>query len=268
MNRKTNFFLRRTTSSLRMLPSFINIGEAKCGTTSLFNYMIQHPNILPSFKKEAHFFDLTFDKGINFYKSFFPIQITNQNCITGEKTPYYLSHPLVADRIAKTFPFIKLILLLRNPIDRAFSHYHQQFSRNYETLSFENALKEEESRLKGEEEKMIKDHFYQSYPHRHYSYLKRGRYFEHISKWLKYFKKDQFLILTTEELNQDPQKTMNKIFDYLQLSSFNIKIISKSKKGTYKDQMDDKTRKDLIEYFKPYNENLYKFMNKDFGWCK
>jgi len=266
MNRKTNLILRRVTSLFRMMPTFINIGEAKCGTTSLYNYTIKHPNILPAFKKEVHFFDLSFDKGINYYRSFFPTSLKNKECITGEKTPYYLIHPLVPKRIAETFPLVKLILLLRNPIDRAFSHYHQQFSRNYETMSFEDAIKNEESRLEGEEEKMIDNSHYQSYSHRHHSYLKRGRYYQNIKKWLEYFPKNQFLILTTEELKVNPNETMNRVFDFLELSSYEIKEIPKVKVGTYTENMNKETRSKLEEYFKPHNEELYKFLNKDLGW--
>ena len=266
MNRKTNLLLRRATSLLRMLPSFINIGEAKCGTTSLYDYTVKHPNILPAFKKEVHFFDLSFEKGLNYYKSFFPTSLKNNECITGEKTPYYLSHPLVPKRISDTLPSVKFILLLRNPIDRAFSQYHQQFSRNYETMSFEDAIKNEEKRLDGEEEKMIKNSKYQSYSHRHHSYLKRGRYYEHIMRWLEYFPKDQFLILTTEELDDNPKEIMNQVYDFLELPSFDVPIIPKSKKGTYKEKMNPETRLQLFEYFKPHNEELYKFLQKDLGW--
>jgi hypothetical protein len=122
---------RTATSRLRLLPNFIIIGSARSGTTSLYNYLVQHPGIAPALRKEVHFFDYNYQRGCSWYQGQFPTHpymhymqtIHRQAMITGEASPYYLFHPYVPQRVAQLLPEIKLIALLRNPIERAFSHY-------------------------------------------------------------------------------------------------------------------------------------------------
>src|SRR5579863_6754349 len=124
--------VRAASSRIRLLPDFMIIGTQKGGTTSLYNYLIDHPNISSIFKKEPHFFDFNFYKGVSWYRAHFPSllekyyseRVHGQKFITGEASPYYLYHPLVPQRIKETMPtaYTKFIVLLRNPIDRAYSH--------------------------------------------------------------------------------------------------------------------------------------------------
>lgn len=123
--------IRWITAPLRTLPEFIIIGAQKAGTTSLYNYLIEHPSIFPAFKKEVLYFDVNYRKGIHWYKSFFPTTIfkfliskySNRRFITGEASPYYILYPHAAKRIHSTLPKVKIIILLRNPINRSFSQY-------------------------------------------------------------------------------------------------------------------------------------------------
>src|SRR5437868_6286833 len=119
---------RATTNWMRLVPDFIIIGAQKGGTTSLYNYLITHPGIAPIYVKEPHFFDTSFSKGLVWYRSHFPTRLEKYyaqhfhklDFITGEASPYYLFHPLAPERVAKTLPHVKLILVLRNPVDRAY----------------------------------------------------------------------------------------------------------------------------------------------------
>ena len=165
---------RVTTSPLRMMPDFIIIGTQKGGTTSLYRYLIDHPNIAPIYIKEPHYFDIHFHKGIGWYRSHFPTavekyyarHVEKHDLITGEASPYYLFHPRAPQRVAKTLPKAKLIILLRNPVDRAYSQYqHQLRQPGVEPLSFEEAIAYEEKRLAGEEEKILRDEKYDSFNH-------------------------------------------------------------------------------------------------------
>ena len=155
------------TGPIRVLPDFIVIGCQKCATTSLYDYLIQHPNISSATEKEIHFFDSNYNVGITWYRSFFPTVFSKQfsklrkeKFVTGEASPMYIFNPIVSKRILSILPNVKLIAILRNPIDRAYSHYNMQVKNGYETLSFEEAIKNEEKRIMGEREKEEQDENY------------------------------------------------------------------------------------------------------------
>ena len=118
---------RELTAPFRGLPSALVIGAQRSGTTSIFNYLIQHPDVVAPLGKEIHYFDLHYDQGVRFYRGRFPYSHRLRNgAITLDATPYYLVHPLAPERAAGLLPDIKLIALLRNPIERAFSHYQHE----------------------------------------------------------------------------------------------------------------------------------------------
>ena len=182
------------TSQKRLLPEFIIIGSQRSGTTSLYNYLAGHPYVLPAIVKEVHFFDLAFNNGLNWYRGHFPFTTNGkdgQRIITGEASPYYIFHPHAPGRIARIFPGMKIILLLRNPVDRAFSHYQHEASLGFERLPFDEAVEKESSRLQGEIEKMEQDENYRSFNHQHYSYLSRGIDADQVKTWMKYFPKNR-----------------------------------------------------------------------------
>ena len=266
---------RATTHPLRMLPHFMIIGTQKGGTTSLYQYLIEHPCIAPIWIKEPHFFDIYFYKGVHWYRSHFPTtveqyyarHIQKHDLITGEASPYYLFHPQAAQRVAKTLPRAKFILLLRNPVDRAYSQYqHQTRQEGVEPLSFEEALASEEQRLAGEEEKILRDETYFSFNHRHYSYLARSKYIEQLPAWMDVFPREQFLILRSEDLYTDPKAIVKQTLDFLGLPSSYLKQEYKPFNDAKYAKMAPATRERLLAYFKPYNDRLYDYLGRDFGW--
>jgi hypothetical protein len=168
------------------LPDFIIIGAQRCGTTSLYNYLTQHPLILSALRKEVHYFDNNFHKGVSWYQAFFPLislrngyakilSIDNSH-LTGEATPYYLFHPLTPKRIAGLLPQVKLIVILRNPVDRAYSHFLHATRMGFETLSFKEAIAREAERVAAEEARLLDDQSYYSFEHQRFSYIHRGIY--------------------------------------------------------------------------------------------
>jgi len=268
---------RATTNPIRMMPHFMIIGTQKGGTTSLYQYLIQHPCIAPIWIKEPHFFDIYFYKGLPWYRSHFPTtvqqyysrHIQKHDLITGEASPYYLFHPQAAKRVAKTLPKAKLIIILRNPVDRAYSQYqHQTRQEGVEPLSFEDALANEEKRLAGEEEKILTDEKYFSFNHRHYSYLARSKYIEQLPAWMELFPKEQFLILRSEDLYTEPKAVVKQTLDYLNLPSSHLSQKYKPFNDAKYTKMAPETRARLVEYFKPYNARLYDYLGQDFGWDK
>jgi hypothetical protein len=258
---------REFTANDRVLPDFIIAGVQKGGTSSLFNYLTQHPNIIPGYKKEVKFFDGNFHKGINWYRFNFPLitQMEDAEQQTGEASPSYVFHPLVPQRIKESLPNIKLIILLRNPVARAYSHYQGNLRRGHENKSFEEAIELEQSRLEGEKEAIIADQYYPMYKYLVYSYLARGVYIDQIKNWLQSFPREQILILRSEDLFSNPQGVYSQVLHYLGLPDWQLSSFEIVNYGRYK-EMASETEIKLRQYFNPYNQELYSFLGKNFGW--
>jgi hypothetical protein len=269
-NRRLFFWwlFHRISSPLRVLPDFIIIGTMKGGTTSMFQYLALHPHVHPPFRKEIKYFDIHYPKGLGWYRSHFPLWLKMRDGgLTGEATPYYLFHPLAAARMANVLPKVKLILMLRNPVDRTYSHYNHMLRVGREPLPFEEAIAAEPERINGEDEKIVADPNYSTFMHGHYSYLARSRYVEHLPRWLEVFPREQILILPSEEQTRAPAVTFQKALDFLGLNAWQPKNFEIFKRGSY-EKMPVDTRKKLVNYFRPYNQQLYDLLGMKFDWDK
>ncbi len=276
---------RTMTNELRLLPDFLIIGGQRCGTSSLYYYLTEHPGIISASTKETHFFDESFSKGIGWYRAQFPssfqkMYVTNvlkRDFLTGEGTPYYILYPHAPRRTFEIVPHVKLIALLRNPVERAHSQYWIEVKAGFETLSFEEAIRTEHERIAGELEKMQQDEHYYSHGFRHFSYLTRGIYVDQLQNWLRYYPREQLLVLKSEDLYSNPAETMQKTLKFLGVAQIELNKQYKnyrrpSKKGYRKQvvppKMDAKMREYLVEYFRPHNARLYEFLGVDLGWDK
>lgn len=265
---------RGLTSPARLLPDFLIIGGKKCGTSSLYNYLAEHPGVAPAFRKEVHFFDNSSKAGSLRYRAYFPSSVyrsyvrhrRGSGFITGEATPYYLFYPLAPKRVRQMVPEARLIVLLRNPVDRAYSHYHHEVRRGTEDATFEQAIEREAERLGGEREEMLRNGGYDSLSHRRYSYLSRGVYVDQLRNWRDYFPEEQILILKSEDLYSDPASIVEQSLDFLGLPAAGSGQYGAVNRGGYRQQMEAATREYLADYFKPHNERLYDYLGKDFGW--
>lgn len=246
------------------MPDFIIIGTQKGGTTSLYNYLIQHPQIVSAVTKEVHFFDLNFHKGKDWYFAQFPQPVDlPSNCLTGEATPYYLFHPLVSQRVYQMLPQVKLIVLLRDPVARAISHHAHEVRLNYEHLPLEEAIATEPARLQGEVEKLLSGEIDYSFNHQHYSYLSRGIYVDQLKAWMNFFPREQFLIIKSEELYSNPSAILNQVFDFLELPTYQLSDYGKYNAGNYPG-IGAATHQHLKEYFQPYNQSLEDYLGRKF----
>ena len=217
--------------------------------------------------REIFYFDKHYDKGMKWYKNQF-LEKPDSSYIIGDKGPDYMLHPTIAERVHKNFPKIKLIVVLRNPIDRSNSQFWFNKRRNLEPIeTFEEAILCEPELIAGEIEKQIADPFYISWKHRRSSYLARSRYAEQLERWLALFPRDQLLVVNASDIRQEPQKTMNTVFSYLGLKPFSVSTENAEKNSDYP-VMNPETRKSLIEYFKPYNEQLEQLLDCKFNWDK
>ena len=267
-----NFYKRNIfgiSGPLRVLPDFIIIGSMKCGTPSRYYDICEHPCVSAAAYDEIGFFDSNFHLGLNWYRSMFPrkkqiedIRRKEGAAITGEDTPFYFWNPIAAKRIQKILPNIKLIIILRNPIDRAYSEYQDLVSRESNSPSFETFIENEiNTRKKGI---IITEENFEIF-NQNDSYLLKGIYIDQLKIWAGLFPKEQIFTLSTESLNSDPTASMESVFQYLNLPDYKIKKPQHQKQKKYT-PMDSQTRKLLIEFFKPHNERLFKFIGKEFDW--
>lgn len=263
----------KVTHHLHTYPTYLIIGAAKCGTSSLHEYLMQHPCVGKVLTKQLHFFDRYFDRGIEWYKACLPFvwkkfyinNIMKKNFATGEATAHYLNHPLSPKRAAQIIPNVKIIVMLRNPIDRTYSHYQMELNNKNENLSFEDAISEEPNRIKGEIEKLEKDetYFSKDYPHR--AYIAGSKYAEQLKRWMDYFPRKQFHFVKTEDFNKNPSKIYNDVLKFLELPNYELSEYTKFRERKYQ-KMNPETRRNLATFFKPYNEELYSLVGTDFKW--
>jgi hypothetical protein len=270
---RTERTLRHLTVPIRSWPDFIIIGTQKGGTTSLYECLVQHPWVVPARVKEIRFFSRHFRKGPAWYRANFPTRLykayakiaLGQKLITGEATPYYMFHPLAPRRISELVPRAKFIALLRSPVDRAYSHYRHVVRKGIETLSFEEAIEAEPARLRGEREKMLADENYRGLKYGFHSYLARGIYVDQLKVWFDLFPREQILILNSERFFGDQATVFRQVLAFLDLPEWKLAEPKKSNSGIYA-LMKPATREKLIEYFNPYNEQLYDLIGQDYNW--
>lgn len=257
-------------------PDFLIIGAQRCGTTQLFQSFAQHPQFIKPSRKEIHFFDIfeNYRRGIDWYCGQFPSALKRWKyslkravtMISGEASPYYFFNPLAAKRIFEALPKMKLILLLRNPVDRAYSQYHHEFKIGFESSrNFEEALSLEEQRLKGEAEKISNAGNYDGLDHRHHSYFSRGIYADQLARWKKYFPEERILILKSEDFFENPQKEFDKVCLFLKITPHKIQNKTIFNLGGYP-PMQKQTREKLARLFAPHNQRLYALLSRNFGW--
>ena len=252
------------SSPFRVLPDLIVIGVVRSGTTSLYHHLSQHPCMKMSAYDELGFFDINYDLGKYWYRSMFPTKFHKEKIIkkygkfmTYDVTPFYIYNEKVPKRIHETLPNSKIIVILRNPIDRAYSNYFI----NKQEKKFEDVIANEKKII----DKIDRTNEEEYYKFVHTSLLARGFYAEQLEKWYKIFSKDHILVIKSEEFARDTKKIMNEIFQFLELKNYNIQDISKKNEIHY-EPIKKETRKDLIEYFRPHNKKLYSLIGRDFDW--
>jgi hypothetical protein len=249
------------------LPDFVIIGEKKCGTTFLYHLLGKHPLVEPAASKELHFFDVHFDEGIEWYRRCFPPPKRRgaRQTVTGEATPY-MSNRHAPGRMAQVVPEARLIALLRNPVERAYSDYQMVARKGRENETFEEAMravaKAHPPDGEGGDRAGSRDG-------RH-RYLFRSVYVDHLLRWMEFFDREQLLVLKSEDFFENPRETLEVVLEFLGLPEWEPEASEleggKRNAGRYEKEMDPVLRKRLEEYFEPHNRRLYDFLGTDFGW--
>jgi len=253
------------TSPFRPLPDFLVLGAQKAGTTALYEYLRRHPQISGPSWKEVSFFDRHWARGESWYRGNFPNVARTRGKHVGEASPSYVFHPLAPQRVQEVVPEARLIVLVRNPVDRALSQYNHEVALGREPLSFEEALDAEEERLRGEQERMAADPRYFSREWWSHTYKARGRYAEQLERWLAVFPREQLLVLPSDDLGSDPARAHAQVLEFLGASPQRLDFYPRVYEREY-EPMNPETRERLAAEFEEPNRRLYELLGRDLGW--
>ena len=258
--------LVRPTARFRPLPDYLILGAQRCGTTSLQSLLCNTPGVVPpTWRKGIHFFDTDYTKGVEWYRTHFPMARSRDGSITGEASPYYLFHPAVSSRIHEVVPDVKMIVLLRDPVERAVSHHKHEVRRGFESLGLEEAINVEPSRLAGEEETLVGDPTARSFNHQHYSYVSRGRYAEQLERYLRLFPRESLLVLESECFWEEPESAIGEVSAFLELDMEGLALPHKN--ATRSSDIPHALRERLNALFAESNSALLPLVGRPFRWA-
>lgn len=270
--------MRQGTPGTRGLPDFLVVGAQRCGTTSLFRALSAHPSVITPVLaiKGAHYFDTHYDRPLRWYAAHFPGAPARrvarwrggQPPLAGEASPYYLFHPAVPSRIARTLPSVRLVVLLRDPVARAVSHYHHMRFEGLEPAeSLEEAIALEPGRLEGEEEHLLRDPGHVSPHHQHHGYVARGHYARQIVCLQSHFPPEQILVMDSQRLFARPERGLGRVLDFLGLPATRGLALPSLNGGSYA-RPAPSTFRELRSRFAPDDEELVRLLGWTPSWLQ
>ncbi len=260
---------RVLTAPLRVLPDYLIIGAQKSGTTTLSDYLWQHPSVACAYQKETHFLDRYHARGERGFRAFFPLRSrmlalrkAQGVAITGDATPYYLFHPQVPTRAKQLVPDAKLIAILRDPAERAFSHFQHEVRKGRETLGFNDAMRREHQIMDSLDQLMESNAAVSNFEHQHLSYLRRGLYWRQLRRWCQHYPRQNLLLLTTAELAREPAAVLARTCEFLGIDASRApRQAIHANRAPQKEELPAEIRARLQEFFAEENRRL----EADFG---
>lgn len=260
---RPDFFQNHWESASVKRPNFLILGTQKGGTTSLYEYLCHHPRVIPNLHKEVDFFIWQYYRGLDWYISHFPPLPKGGNFITGEASPSYMVDGRVCDRLWEAFPDVRLIFILRNPVDRAFSQYQDHVNwMGREHRSLEEAIADEIAIIETLDDLTLAEReFWMT----QYGYLLRGMYVYFLEKWMRRFPAEQMFILKSEDFYAHPQKTLKQVFEFLGLPDHPLPEYHRYTAGSYS-KITDRLRQTLADFFRPHNQKLEELLGRKFDW--
>lgn len=275
LGRRVTRVVGQGTACARMMPDFLLVGAQRAATTALHRALAAHPaTVVPLFHKGVNYFDLAYHRGQRWYRGHFPVRALAERRTAGipggphtfESSGYYMFHPCAAGRIHRDLPDVKLLVTLRDPVERAYSQHRHELMRGFETVeSFEAALELEPSRLAGEAEKMIADPRYESFSHRHHSYLTKSQYVEQLRPLFDLFGRDRVHVVDSETFAAEPEPTFDAILDFLGLPAFRPDTFGRWNTRP-REPMASATRARLQAHFEPYDAALADLLGRPLAW--
>jgi hypothetical protein len=257
-----------------MLPDFVIPGETKCGTTSLYEYLVQHPDIWSADTKEPRSFaSPKFARVPAFTQLHYPYalaaeaarRVRRRPVVTGEASAEYLSNPTVARTIAEMVPDVKLVVLLRNPVTRAFSDYQMKRAEGYVHEPFETIARRSTSWISDPSLAPLVDAAARE-EHCEIRFVVRGLYARSLRPWLDAFPIGQFLFLKSEDLSKDPAGVTRQVFRFLGVADRDIVDVRPRRTGGYDALPRADELRRLRDFYAPHNEALYGLLGRDLGW--
>jgi hypothetical protein len=263
----------RATADLRRLPDFLILGAQRAGTSALYTYLREHPAVGGPAWKEVGFFDVRYDRGERWYRGHFPTALQARSVrrrlgtdlIVGEASPSYVFHPRAPERVAALLPDVRLIVLLRDPVDRALSHYHHEVDLGRESLPFEEALEREEERMRGEWAR-LDDPSYFSYAWWNHTYFSRGCYADQLERWLAVFSRERLLVLVSEEFFADPGATYRRVLEFIGATPHELESYPPVFAREYT-EMNAATRRALATRYAEPNRRLSELLGRELPWA-
>lgn len=243
------------------------VGAQRAGTTSLFRVLSEHPYLCrPTQDKGVGYFDLNYGEGRAWYRAHFPLRLWRRKSLAFESSGYYLFHPAVPKRLARDLPHVKIVVLVRDPVERAMSAHRHELARGFETEPFDVAVELEETRLEGEEERLASDPTYQSFEHRHHGYLARGKYCEQIQRFIDAIGRDQVFIMDADRFFASPEDECEGLYAWLGVPVWHPDAYEQwnarpNSRGYLAEDLAS-----LAEYFAPYDAELARQMGRLPSW--
>jgi Sulfotransferase domain len=264
----------RLTGRARMLPGFLIVGGQRCGTTSMYRTLSQHPALLKAvLHKGVHYFDLNYGQSLNWYRAHFPLLAraalvrsrTGVAPLTFESSPYYIFHPLAGQRIASDLPGVKLLVLVRDPVERAYSAHAHELARGHESEPFERALELEPGRIDGEAARISADPSYHSHSLQHQAYLTRGQYADQLDALEKIFGADRIHAVDSGDFFTRPEPVYDAVLDFLGLPHLGYPVFERHN-ARPRSAMPEALRAQLSERFRPFDERLERWLGAVPSW--
>ncbi|GII64575.1 deacetylase sulfotransferase [Sphaerisporangium krabiense] len=266
----------RLTVGGRLLPSFLIVGAQRCGTTSLYRALAQHPLVLkPVLRKGVHYFDTAYDKGLSWYRAHFPLRARAARLhrrygtrpLAFESSPYYMFHPLSPYRLARDLPGAKMIVLVRDPVERAYSAHAHEVARGFETeRSFARAVELEPSRLAGEIERLCEEPYGHSHAHRHHAYVARGQYAEQLARLESVVARRRILVIDSGRFFATPEPVYDQVLEFLGLPRLGDPVFERHNARPRPAEMPRSLREELSEHFVPWDLKLCDWLGDVPSW--
>ncbi|CAN5755607.1 hypothetical protein BH23ACT4_BH23ACT4_03050 [soil metagenome] len=276
---KVRHRLRGLTARWRGAPDFIVIGCQRGGTSSLYRYLGLHPDISASLRKETEYFTAKFPEGEAWYRAHFPLDLRHRLAaalgkrrLTLEATPDYLVDPRAPARCHDLLPDARIVVMLREPGERALSQFHHNVRLGLETETFDRAIELEESRIAHDLVEMVEDPSTSATQFRRFSYLTRGDYAEQLQRWFDHYPRDRFLIVESEDFFSDPDRVLGKVLDFVgarRWSPPEFRNYSYMERGAVgHEEVPAALRGVLDERFRQSNKNLRELIDTDLEWLE
>ena len=266
----------RLTAGARTLPTFLICGGQRCGTTSLYRALAAHPAILKAvLHKGVHYFDTNYHRGPGWYRAHFPLRDTvsrvgarhGVRAQVFESSPYYLYHPHAPARIAADLPNVKLVVLLRDPVERAYSQHAHEVARGYETEpDVARALAAEASRLAGEVDRMRAQPWYHSFAHQHLAYRQRGEYVTYLRRLETLVGRDRLHVVDAGDFFTAPEHSYDGVLDFLGLPRLGYPPFERHNARPRGSALPERLRAELSQHYRGYDEQLAEWLGWEPSW--